>query len=263
MISTLYSLISLAVIVGVLPIRLVDAAPQKSAVFADPDDYYAILGLTKACIPKEIKSSRRKLALQYHPDKVQDEAQKADAHSKFLLIEQAYTVLSDPEERKIYDTSFKSGFDQDASETETAQDPSGFQSSSSYAAAFASLEQFLTAVKTEPVAFGVGSVCFIGIWEWFLGEWALNTLTFSIFASLRLVWWAIRNILDLVCMAFVAVIFASLRLVWWAIRNVLALVWMAFDLRCGHFCKLAIGLVGNSQRLGLGVDGHRCGLSRR
>jgi hypothetical protein len=29
------------------------------------------------------------------------------------------------------------------------------------------------------------------------------------------------------------------------------------------FCKLAIGLVGISQRLGFGVDSHSCGLSRR
>jgi hypothetical protein len=37
-----------------------------------------------------------------------------------------------------------------------------------------------------------------------MGKWALNALTFSIFASLRLVWWAIRNVLALVCKAVVA-----------------------------------------------------------
>jgi curved DNA-binding protein CbpA len=123
----------LGIIIGVVPhaIRLVDAAPhsrrnqkpQKKAsnnsAFANPDDYYAILGLKKMCKPKEIKSSYRKLALQYHPDKVKDEALKADAESKFVLISQAYAVLSDPKKRKIYDTYGKSGLDA----SERGQDP--------------------------------------------------------------------------------------------------------------------------------------------
>jgi curved DNA-binding protein CbpA len=130
--------ICLGIIVGVVPhtttVRLVDAAPQSrrraqkpnknanNSAFANPDDYYAILGLKKTCKPKEIKSSYRKLALQYHPDKVQsgsDEATKADAEAKFVLISQAYAVLSDPKKRKIYDTYGKAGLDA----SERGQDP--------------------------------------------------------------------------------------------------------------------------------------------
>jgi hypothetical protein len=65
-----------------------------------------------------------------------------------------------------------------------------------------------------------------------MGEWAFNALTFSIFASLRLVWWAIRNVLALVCMAVVAVC-----------RNVLALVCMAIVAACRAAVAGATGAV--------------------
>ena len=70
---------------------------------SNPNDYYAVLGLKKTCTPKQIKSSYRKLALQYHPDKVKDEADKEEAEEKFIAISQAYSVLSDEKKRKIYD----------------------------------------------------------------------------------------------------------------------------------------------------------------
>jgi curved DNA-binding protein CbpA len=66
-------------------------------------DYYQILGLNKRTAkPKDIKKQYRKLALQYHPDKV-PEAEKADAENMFVQISTAYAVLSDAEKRKVYD----------------------------------------------------------------------------------------------------------------------------------------------------------------
>jgi DnaJ domain len=236
---------SLAIIfVGLAPhtVRLVDAGPS---VFDNPNDLYAILGLEKTCNLKEIKSAYRKAAVQYHPDKVQGEAQKNDANSKFILIGQAYSFLL--KECEEHNTSFKSAFDENASET-----PSETSASAPcpFAAAFEILEQFLTAVKAEPeavilhliVCVVVAGVCFIAIlgWlRWCMGEWAFNALTFSILASLRLVWWAIRNVLALVRMSFVAVIFASLRLV----RSVLVLVCMAVVAVCRSAVAGATGAV--------------------
>lgn len=68
-------------------------------------NYYDILGVSKNASDEEIKSSYRKLALKWHPDRhVNDSAdKKAEAEQKFKDIAEAYGVLSDPEKKKNYD----------------------------------------------------------------------------------------------------------------------------------------------------------------
>jgi len=63
-------------------------------------DYYSVLGLGKTATEKEIKSSFRKLARQYHPDV---NPGNKSAEEKFKEINQAYEVLSDPDKRRKYD----------------------------------------------------------------------------------------------------------------------------------------------------------------
>jgi curved DNA-binding protein len=63
-------------------------------------DYYSILGVAKEATTDEIKTAYRKLALRYHPDKTKGD--KA-ANEKFVEINEANQVLSDPEKRKKYD----------------------------------------------------------------------------------------------------------------------------------------------------------------
>ena len=65
-------------------------------------NYYKILGIPRTVTAKEIKSAYRKLALQWHPDKVTEE-QKEEASTKFQDIGEAYEVLSDEELRAKYD----------------------------------------------------------------------------------------------------------------------------------------------------------------
>jgi len=72
------------------------------------DNYYEVLGLSKSASSKQIKSAYRKLALQYHPDKVSEE-DKEKAEGIFIRISEAYAVLSDDEKRKIYDQYGKNG----------------------------------------------------------------------------------------------------------------------------------------------------------
>jgi len=59
-------------------------------------DHYATLGVPKTASADEIKRAYRKLASQHHPDKGGDV-------KKFQEIEQAYRVLSDPQQREQYD----------------------------------------------------------------------------------------------------------------------------------------------------------------
>jgi DnaJ-class molecular chaperone len=61
-------------------------------------DYYKALGVDRTADDKAIKTAYRRLARRHHPD-----VNKGNAE-RFKEISEAYTVLSDPEKRKRYDT---------------------------------------------------------------------------------------------------------------------------------------------------------------
>ena len=67
---------------------------------ADFKDYYQTLGVSRDASQQDIKAAFRKLAAKHHPDRNPDDA---GAEDRFKEINEAYTALSDPEKRKIYD----------------------------------------------------------------------------------------------------------------------------------------------------------------
>ncbi|NXN86079.1 DJC21 protein, partial [Bombycilla garrulus] len=63
--------------------------------------HYDVLGVRRDAADEELKRAYRRLALRWHPDKNLDNAE--EAAEQFKLIQAAYDVLSDPQERAWYD----------------------------------------------------------------------------------------------------------------------------------------------------------------
>lgn len=70
-------------------------------------DYYEILGVPRDASPKDIKRAYRKRSKAMHPDANPDNPL---AKENFQKLQEAYTVLSDPERRKNYDRNSKSAY---------------------------------------------------------------------------------------------------------------------------------------------------------
>lgn len=65
----------------------------------DYKDYYKILGVDPGASAQDIKKAFRRLARKYHPDLSKD----PDSATRMAEINEANTVLSDPEKRAAYD----------------------------------------------------------------------------------------------------------------------------------------------------------------
>ena len=63
-------------------------------------DYYELLECERTADAGTLKSSYRKLAMKYHPDK---NAGCKDSESRFKAVSEAYEVLKDPQKRAAYD----------------------------------------------------------------------------------------------------------------------------------------------------------------
>jgi molecular chaperone DnaJ len=65
-------------------------------------DFYEVLSVARTASVDEIKSAYRKAALKWHPDR--NPQNKQEAEVKFRGATEAYSVLSDPQKRQVYDT---------------------------------------------------------------------------------------------------------------------------------------------------------------
>lgn len=64
------------------------------------EDYYEILGIARTASETEIKSAFRRQAMKYHPDRNPGDKQ---AEEQFKKINEAFSVLSDPQKKQMYD----------------------------------------------------------------------------------------------------------------------------------------------------------------
>jgi molecular chaperone DnaJ len=63
-------------------------------------DYYDILGVSRGCDDGALKTAFRKMAMEHHPDR---NGGCEDASGRFKEINEAYSILSDPQKRAAYD----------------------------------------------------------------------------------------------------------------------------------------------------------------
>ncbi|QBD79310.1 molecular chaperone DnaJ [Ktedonosporobacter rubrisoli] len=66
---------------------------------ANKRDYYEVLGVSRNATDDDVKKAFRRLAKQYHPDTNKEQG----AEARFIEINEAYEVLSDPQKRAAYD----------------------------------------------------------------------------------------------------------------------------------------------------------------
>ena len=71
------------------------------------ETFYDILGLDEKCSQEEIKKAYRKLSFMHHPDK---NGNSAESTEKFQKISEAFSVLSNPDERVKYDMTRNNPF---------------------------------------------------------------------------------------------------------------------------------------------------------
>ncbi len=66
-------------------------------------DYYKVLQVHPIAEPEVIEGAYKKLSKKYHPDV----CQQSDAEEKMKLINAAYEILNNDDQKKIYDIAYK------------------------------------------------------------------------------------------------------------------------------------------------------------
>ncbi|MEP6717869.1 MAG: molecular chaperone DnaJ [bacterium] len=87
-------------------------------------DYYEVLGVNRTATDQELKSAYRRLARSHHPDTNQNDPQ---AEEKFKELSEAYSVLSDQDQRQRYDHFGHAGVSSGAGQSWGAPGFTGFE----------------------------------------------------------------------------------------------------------------------------------------
>lgn len=106
--------------------------------------HYEILGVDPGADEDTIKKAYRALAKEYHPDANPDDP---DAEEKFKEAAEAYSVLSDSEERRNYDS--KLNIDSSNGETESASRERSAEDSSGHSENFRTKKEILHNISEQ------------------------------------------------------------------------------------------------------------------
>lgn len=75
----------------------------------ETESFYELLGISESGTLSEIKKAYKQLARKYHPD-VSPADRIEEYTQRFILLQQAYETLSDPQTRALYDRDLSTGF---------------------------------------------------------------------------------------------------------------------------------------------------------
>ncbi|CAI9117582.1 OLC1v1018987C1 [Oldenlandia corymbosa var. corymbosa] len=84
------------------------AAVQDVVSVAEESCFYDLLGIPKTGTQLEIKQAYKQLARKYHPD-VSPPDRVEEYTQRFLRVQEAYEILSDPNRRALYDRDMAKG----------------------------------------------------------------------------------------------------------------------------------------------------------
>jgi len=74
---------------------------SSTALYQKQLNHYELLGLDRKCSEDEIKKAYLKLSKECHPDLTTETVRSS--HEKFIALNNAYSVLSKPRKRELYD----------------------------------------------------------------------------------------------------------------------------------------------------------------
>src|SRR5271157_1618657 len=127
-------------------------------------DFYDVLGVPRMASDYDIKEAYRRLAFEYHPDR----NPCAEAEERFEDISEAYSVLSDPQKRTLYDALWREECDDPREDPRYEQREAVVQNTRSYEA-YRSAHREEVAKTTSTLLFFL--VLFNAIPPWVSGEW--------------------------------------------------------------------------------------------
>lgn len=84
------------------------AAINMYAPAQTTQSFYELLGISESGTLSEIKKAYKQLARKYHPD-VSPADRTEEFTQRFILVQEAYETLSDPQTRALYDRDLSKG----------------------------------------------------------------------------------------------------------------------------------------------------------